>query len=401
MAGYAGFAVALPGLVGAWHLSASGAGWIGGAYFLGYVVAVPVLVGLTDRADTRAIYVASALLGVAGQIGFATLAHGFWSAALVWSLAGAALAGTYMPGLRLLTERLDDALRLRVVPYYTASFGIGGSLSFLVAGFVLAAWGWRAIFLVGAVGSAISAVLVTIATLGTNPLPGSPVRPSPRHALDFRPVLANRAVLRYVIAYGGHCWELFATRAWLVAYLLFVWNRTVGGDPGHRLTVWSTAIVFIGVPASILGAEIASRRGRRWIIALVAVASVATGIVVAAFGGGAFGLAVALLLVYSILVTGDSGAITAGVVDVAPVDAQGATLAVHALAGALGGALGPITVGLVLQAFGGLASPAAWTVAYLTMAAGSVVAALAMRSISSRTPSLRSSSPSESQTAVS
>ena len=49
--------------------------------------------------------------------------------------------------------------------------------------------------------------------------------PEPReadvHLLDFRPVLANRRALAYVLGYGVHCWELFATRSWLVAFLAF------------------------------------------------------------------------------------------------------------------------------------------------------------------------------------
>ena len=38
--------------------------------------------------------------------------------------------------------------------------------------------------------------------------------------LDFRPVLANRRAMAYVLAYFAHNWELFALRSWLVAFLV-------------------------------------------------------------------------------------------------------------------------------------------------------------------------------------
>ena len=39
----------LPGYIVRWELSKTGAGWLVGIFFLAYVVAVPVLVALTDR----------------------------------------------------------------------------------------------------------------------------------------------------------------------------------------------------------------------------------------------------------------------------------------------------------------------------------------------------------------
>ena len=36
-----------------WDLSNFSVGWISGSYFIGYVLATPVLVGLTDRYDAK------------------------------------------------------------------------------------------------------------------------------------------------------------------------------------------------------------------------------------------------------------------------------------------------------------------------------------------------------------
>ena len=79
-----------------WGLSNTGAGWVSGVYYAGYVAAVPVLVSLTDHRDARLIYVISSGLGALGALGFAFFAADAWSAAPWRLLGGVGLAGTYM-----------------------------------------------------------------------------------------------------------------------------------------------------------------------------------------------------------------------------------------------------------------------------------------------------------------
>ena len=92
MTSFANFAALLPDFVVLWALSNTEAGWIGGIYYAGYVVAVPLLVGLTDIVDAKRVYLLSMGVGVAGSIGFALLAEGFWSAMGFRFLSGIALA---------------------------------------------------------------------------------------------------------------------------------------------------------------------------------------------------------------------------------------------------------------------------------------------------------------------
>ncbi|MBI1208214.1 MAG: MFS transporter [Azospirillum sp.] len=378
MAGFSPFAVTMPELIGLWRLTPSEAGWIHGAYFAGYVAAVPLLVGLTDRWDARAIYLLGCLAGVAAGLGFARYADGLWPAIGFRALAGAGLAGTYMPGLRILTERLGPQARLRAVPYYTASFGIGVSLSFLAAGWIDQRWGWSATYLAGSAGAALSVALLLVAVIGTT-RQAEPVAAGPRrHPLDFRPVFTNRGALGYILAYGGHCWELFALRSWIVAFLLFAWSRSTSAAPGEVVTHWVTVIVLVGVPSSILGAELALRRRRRPLVLRVCGLTVAAGLACGALAGFGFPAVVAAALAYSFLITADSGALTAGAVDQSRPGEQGATLAVHSLIGFTGGALGPIAAGTVLQIAGGLQSALAWAAALAVMAAGSAAAGLAL-----------------------
>ena len=40
----------------AWGFSNADIGWVSGAYFAGYLLATPILVGLTDRVDARLVF---------------------------------------------------------------------------------------------------------------------------------------------------------------------------------------------------------------------------------------------------------------------------------------------------------------------------------------------------------
>ena len=58
-------AAVLPSLIAEWEMSNARAGWLGGIFFAGYMVAVPVLVPLTDRIPPRRICLSASILGAA------------------------------------------------------------------------------------------------------------------------------------------------------------------------------------------------------------------------------------------------------------------------------------------------------------------------------------------------
>src|SRR5262245_53655977 len=101
MAGYSAVASLLPELRPAWSLGNAEIGIVEGAFNVGYVAAVPVLVTWTDRRDPRSIYLFATAIGIAASLGLAFIARDLWSAVIMRCLAGIALAGTYMPGLKI------------------------------------------------------------------------------------------------------------------------------------------------------------------------------------------------------------------------------------------------------------------------------------------------------------
>ena len=143
MAGTMHFPALQPTFEAQWQLSSTAAGWINGVFFAGYALATPLLVSLTDRVDPRRIYIPSVLLSALSMFLFAALAHGTASAAVLRLLAGIGLAGTYMPGLRALSDNVGGPRQSRFVSFYTASFAVGSATSVFFSGLLMPSLGWR------------------------------------------------------------------------------------------------------------------------------------------------------------------------------------------------------------------------------------------------------------------
>ena len=376
LAGFGSFAALLPIFFTEWGLTNTEAGWISGIYFAGYASAVLVLVSLTDRVDPRRIYLACATVGAIASFGFAVLADGFWSALVLRTLAGLGLAGTYMPGLKVLTDRFEGPRQSRIVAFYTASFGIGVSLSVLMAGEIAAIFDWRAAFVVAGAGSLAALAIMAAAV---HPMPPAPrAKGSRPHLLDFRPVLRNRPAMGYVLGYTAHCWELMGLRSWIVVFLVYSQSLQAPGATIWSATAIAALVNILGVPSSILGNEVAARFGRAR--ALVAI-MVGSALIAFAIGYGAalpYVFVVGLLLVYGITVTADSAALTAGAVASAGAHERGATMAVHSFGGFTTSALGPLAFGIVLDLAGGQTSGLAWGLAFGVLGLGVILGPVAL-----------------------
>ncbi len=379
MMNFAAWPVYLVRLQADWLLSNYQAGWISGAYFIGYVYATPFLVGLTDRIDAREIYLFSAFLGGVGCLCFAFFARDFWTACFSLALVGAGLAGTYMPGLQIMNSRLDTNIRLRLLPYYTSSFGIGTGLSFLAMGWLLSFVDAPTAFIISALASflAMTAIGIFIAPKPVNQQAELPLR----HPLDFRPAFRNKRALFYIFSYGAHNYELFAFRSWLFAFLLFAGGHHSSGLSPTQISILVSVLAMMGMAASVIGAEFCMRHGRAHMVrlfsALTVFASAAFGLSayvdfwLLAFGAGLFNIAIML----------DSASLTAGTVESASSHDRGALLAIHSMIGFGGGALGGPVAGWLLDQNGGEQSLPAWVIAMGMMGIGSLIVSILMHSL--------------------
>jgi MFS family permease len=373
MTGFSAYPAHLAHLREVWQMSGTQAGFVGGAFFFGYMVAVPFLSGATDRVDARTVFALSCGLAALGTVGFALLAHGASSGALFQAVTGAGLAGTYMPGLKALTDRVTGPNQARTVAFYTASFGIGTSLSLALAGWLAAVLPWRQAFAALALGPLLALPLVALRLARQTPSGTAPASRWPR----LHSVLVQPEVRRYVLGYSAHCWELFGLRSWLVAFLAYA--GAVSGSTSRWLSVTDAAalINLLGLPASVLGNELAARVGRiRWIAAAMTGAGVLSwtaGLSVSA----PWWILLMLLAAYFVCVMADSAALTAGLVAVAPPAQRGAALAAYSLLGFGAGFLAPVVFGTTLDLAGG--GPFSWALSFATLSAAGLIWACAAR----------------------
>lgn len=355
----------LPGLTERWALTYTQAGWITAVFYGAYMLSVPILVTLTDRVDPRRIYLLGVGLTIAGHLYFGLAADGFWSATAGRALAGIGWAGTYMTGLKLLADRVDDRMMSRAVAAHAAGIGIAGALSFATGDLIAHFAGWQSAFLAAGISAAIAWAMVAIAVPGRT-APAAPALDGGK-LFDFRPVLRNRSAMAYALAYCIHTLEMNALRGWAVAFLVYVAAST--GMTGTPLapTLVATGFALLGTAASVAGNELAIRLGRRRLIHAAMAGSILTATALAFAGATSYTTAVVLLMIYGAVVWLDSSSLTAGTAGTAEPSRRGATLAVHSMLGYAGGFVGPLAVGWVLDLYGGNA-PAGWMAAFLMIA---------------------------------
>ena len=356
----------LPEMIARWRLTNSEAGWITAAFYGAYMLAVPILVTLTDRIDAKRVYLGGVAAMILGHAMFAMFADGFWSALTARSLTGIGWAGTYMTGLKLLADKVDARTLSRAAALHAASIGISGALSYVCADLQASTGGWRLAFAAASVSAVVAWLIVMLAAPRraheSEAAPGGPA------LFDFRPVLRNRSAMAYAIAYGLHTLEMAALRGWGVAFLAYVAVSTGTSSTLISPTVTLTALALLGTVASLAGNEAAIYFGRRSLVSAAIVGSVALAALLALFGVQSYPLAVMLMLVYGAMIWLDSASLTAGTAGTAEPSRRGATLAVHSSLGYAGGFIGPLAVGWVLD-FAGGNSAAAWSAAFGLIAA--------------------------------
>jgi MFS family permease len=321
------------------------------------------------------------LVAAISSVGFAWFAQGFWSALLFRALGGLALGGTYMPGLKALTDRVEGPRKTRYQSFYTASFSVGSSISLFTTGVLADHYGWPLAF-----GAAGVAPLFAILVLALGVPRAAPARRAETEEalLDFRPVLRQRESMSYILGYAAHCWELFAFRTWLVAFMSFTAVAHASAIAESTITTVASAILLLGLPASVLGNEIATRFGRRSVLIAFMLASTLLAAVIgfaAALPFWAMAVAVAL---YGTTLMLDSASLTVGALNAAAPERRGSTLAVHTTLGTTMAFLGPLASGLALDLTGGGATVWSWAACFLVLAAGIAFGPLALWCLAGR-----------------
>ncbi len=375
------YTAVLPILQVEWGMRHGEAGLIFSAYQACYLLAVLVLASLTDRMDTRTIYLASAVwAGIAG-LAFPVFAQGFRSAVLLRALAGIGLAGTYVPGMRLVAQRFPSQQRGLAIALYASAFGLGSAVSLALTGYLARVAGWRLAMGITALGPLLAAGL---AAAVLSPAPPPPFMRSPR-LLDLG-VFRNRPALWMIAGYSAHNWELFGMRAWLPPFFAAALVRRGAGvvEASSLAATLASGILLVGAASNIVGGWASDRWGRLRIIVGSQVLSAACSFAIGWLFDAPLWVMLTVAAVYGVFVTSESGALSTGVTELAEPSALGATLAVQSCLGFLAAALAPAAIGFLLDRLQSVsagtaaASPWQWGPAFGVLALGVLLGPLSM-----------------------
>lgn len=376
---FSNFSALLPLLQVEWSLTNTQAGLIFGVYQVGYIGAVTILSTLTDYMPPRRIYLWSALWTGLTSLAFALLADGFTSALVLRGLVGLGLAGTYMPGMRMVAERFARSGRGFAMGCYIGTFTIGTAISLLLATWANGLWGWRGAFLVTGLGP-LAAGLIAWFVLPRGMAPAAQAAGSGGGRLA--PVLRNRPAIRLIVAYGAHAFELMGMRGWIVPFLTA--SLVVSGagltEATRQAGLAASAVLAIGALPHPFSGLLSDRFGRARLISAFMLVSAACSLTMGWALRWPFGGLVALGLLYGIMITAESAIISTGIAESAESPYLGRTMALQSTVGFTAGALGPVVFGWMLDLAPRLGSSAdaAWIWAFTVLGAGAALGPLAV-----------------------
>ncbi len=153
--------VALPQIGAALHAGVAGLQWVVDAYTLSFAALLISAGVIGDRFGSRHIYLIGFLIFTAASIvcGFAPTI-GILIVARALQGAGAALLVPTSLAILNHSSEENPALRARMVALWTAAGGVSIAAGPVAGGFLLAAFGWRSIFLVNILLCGIGILLV-------------------------------------------------------------------------------------------------------------------------------------------------------------------------------------------------------------------------------------------------
>ena len=373
------YSAILPILRQEWGMNNTRAGMIFSVYQLGYIASGVLLSTLTDRINTKHIFITAALCSAGGNLLFALYAHDFASGMLFRALTGIGMGGTYMPGLKLVAERFDPTQRGKAIGIYVGSLVLGGSLSLAVTGWLTGLYGWRIAFICCSAGVVLGALL-------SFPL-FSGYRPSQRtsSAAGYSgEVLRNRPALLMILGYAAHMWEMYGMRSWLAPFFsaaLIGWGMEAVAATGLASTI-AALLIGIGAFSTAITGTLSDRFGRTATITLVMFSSAAL-----SFSFGWLintNLLLTLLIgtAYGYLIVAESPVFSTGLTELVAPGYLGAAMGLQSLIGYSMGMISPTVFGWALDTFRGWQPfpgiNGEWGIAFATVGIGGLAGPLFM-----------------------
>ena len=344
---FASYVAALPFIQDEWQINNTQAGAIFSAYQAGFAVAALLVIPLTDRLEPRRILFVSATVSVFANMLFPIAADGIITASVLRAVAGAALVGVYVPGLRIVSERFSGSGRGMAMGFFVTAFYAANSASLIATGALMAWISWREAYLALSLAAFAGVPLAFVLLRGLHQ--PKLVRPSAGR-LDLS-VLRNRPTRYFILGYSLHAAELYVVRVWLPAFLVVV--LVARGVESSQAVVTAATVGGIALAAGSIGPVMGGIISDKWgraasASAIFALSGVCSGLI-GWMGDFPWIAIVAVAVVYGWAISADSAIYSTAITEVADPARLGSAMAVQSFLGFMGGVIGPIIVGGILD----------------------------------------------------
>ncbi len=345
-------------LSAAWELSATALAWLVIAVQLGFVggAFLITLSGLADRFGPRRLVLVGAVLAATAN-GSLLVASGYGPALVARFATGAALAAVYPPALKAMSSwyRAGRGLALGVM---IGALTVGSALPHLING--LGGLHWKGTLAIAS-GITVLGGLIAEFAAGDGPFGSAPVRISLGHV---RNIVTNRRFLLASTGYFGHMWELYAMWAWIAAFFQeSLSERAASFAAFAAIGIGAAGSVHVGRLSDATSRPRAAGLALRW--------SGLTAAVIGFLVGAPWFVLVPLALFWGFWVVADSAQFSTIVTEVVEPRVTGTALTLQ------------LSLGFILTVFTIFLVPlvrdaAGWGVAFLMLAPGPALGALAM-----------------------
>lgn len=371
----ASYVAALSAIKDELGLNNAGAGALFSAYLAGYAASALFLVPLSDRLGPKRIMYVSAVLSVAAHLLFPLTTHDIVVGVALRAIAGVGFLGVYIPGLRLVARRFarngrGSAMGLFVTAQYASHSG-----SLALTGWLMATMEWRDAYTLVAALSAVSLPLIFLLARSVSDTPPE----VSRGRLDPS-VLKSGPVQFVILGYTVHALNLYALRVWLPVFLATILVARGVAEGNAIVTaaeVGGLALAF-GAVGPVMGGAVSDRLGRTTAASLILGVSAVCAVGLAWIGHWPWGLIVVVCVVFAWAASADSAIYQTGITEVADPRRLGSTMALQASVGLLGGVIGPVLFGGILDVAGG---EYRWVFAFSTLGVLAAVAIFGLRRV--------------------
>lgn len=335
---------------------------------LGFVLGalLSTVLNLADRIPTPLLYGGSAFVAAGCTALLPVLPAGFASILVLRLATGAALAGVYPVGLKLMASWSEPATRGRTLGILVGALTLGSAVPELIRG--VEGLSWQDVLLVAAGVTALGGLAAIVFVRPGPNLDTRPVALDPRYAVRL---FADRAPRAAMLGYLGHMWELYALWTWLPTFVLFS-QRRAGGSTGSIVNITAfMAIGVAGVAGCLIGGFASDRVGRVRAAVAAMIVSALCCVASPLFFGAPIAVLLCFLLVWGAAVIADSAVFTTALSETAQPSLVGTALTAQTAYGFL---LTVATIHLVPV----LADVVGWRRVLMILAIGPAAGAVAM-----------------------